>query len=441
MHTQPSGVAADKGSMGIWMTAAMVIGTMIGSGIFMLPVSLAPLGANAIFGWIISSVGALAIAHALATLSRLGGDGIQANIEHELGRFVAFLVAWSFWVSNLAAVAAVAIAGASALSWINPALSGSDFVIPVAVASVLLFTGINALGVRASGVASIVTVAIRLVPLVAVILIFALRGFGPTHFERLALSPLTFGNLATATTLAFFALTGFENATTPVGKVRNPSRTIPRAIMAGTIFVAIIYLLSSTAVQLLLPADVVAKSPAPFADTIAAQWGGTLASMAAVGIAVAAFGCLNALILASGELGYALGLRHDLPSVMARTSRGNTPIVSQVAGSMIAILLIVSNSSRGSAGLFTFVILLGTAGVLVLYLAGALSAWRLVTSNAGRAGLVVALLFILFAFYGAGFEADAWCLVLLAIGVAVRVGVQHLGGRIAETPVLLTSTD
>ena len=101
MDAQPS-IADRKGSIGIWMTSALVVGTMIGSGIFMLPVSLAPLGANAIFGWIISSVGALAIAFALATLSRLGGDGIQSNIERELGPLPAFLVAWSFLVSNLA---------------------------------------------------------------------------------------------------------------------------------------------------------------------------------------------------------------------------------------------------------------------------------------------------------------------------------------------------
>lgn len=440
MDAQPS-IADRKGSIGIWMTCALVVGTMIGSGIFMLPVSLAPLGANAIFGWIISSVGALAIAFALATLSRLGGDGIQSNIERELGPLPAFLVAWSFLVSNLAAEAAVAIAGASALSWISPAFSGGSFVILVAVASVVFFTGVNAFGVRASGVASIITVVIRLVPLVGVILIFALRGFGSTTFEHLARSPMTFGNLATATTLAFFALTGFENATTPVGKVRNPSRTIPRAIMAGTLFVAIVYLLASSAVQLVLPAGVVAKSPAPFADAIAAQWGGMLASVAALGIAVAAFGCLNALILASGELGYAMGLRHDLPSAIARSWRGNTPVVSQVAGSALAILLILANSSRSSAGLFTFVILLGTSAVLVLYLAGALSAWRLVTSGLGRAVVIVALLFILFAFYGAGFEPNAWCLVLLAIGIAVRSVLQRLSNRNGLRAALLTSAE
>ena len=109
------------------MTSALVVGSMIGAAIFMLPVSLAPLGVNAVVGWILSSVGALTIAFALARLSQLGGDGIQANIERQLGRSVAFLVAWSFWVSNWAAQAALAIAGASALTWISPGLCGAWF--------------------------------------------------------------------------------------------------------------------------------------------------------------------------------------------------------------------------------------------------------------------------------------------------------------------------
>ncbi len=132
--------------IGIWMTSALVVGTMIGAGIFMLPVSLAPLGANAVVGWILSIVGALTIAFSLARLSQLGGEGIQANIERKLGRSAAFLVAWSFWVSNWAAQAAVAIAGASALSWISPVFVGPSFVIPMAVASVVFFTAVNAFG-------------------------------------------------------------------------------------------------------------------------------------------------------------------------------------------------------------------------------------------------------------------------------------------------------
>jgi APA family basic amino acid/polyamine antiporter len=395
-------------------------------------VLLAPLGANAVIGWVLSSAGALCIAFALGRLSRLGGDGIQANIERQLGPVAAFVVAWAFWVSNWSAQAAVAIAGASALSWINPALAGPGVVVPVAVGTVILFTAVNAFGVRASGVASLVTVAIRLLPLAGMILLFVLCGFGPARFEPLAPTAWTFENIAAATALTFFALTGFENATTPVGKVRDPARTIPRAIFGGTLFVAILYLLASTAVQLLLPARVVADSPAPFADALAAAWGGGVASFAALTIAIAAFGCLNSLILGTGELGYAMGLRRDLPAAMAWTWRGNTPVGAQIAGSSLSILLILASSSRAGASLYSFIILLSTVAVLVLYLAGALAAWRLSASAPARAVILVALLFIAFAFYGSGAEACAWGLVLLVIGLAVRTIMHLLNPRAPE---------
>ena len=248
---------------------------------------------------------------------------------------------------------------------------------------------------------------------------------------------MTPGNIATATALTFFALTRFENATTPVDKVRDPARTISRAIIAGTLFVAIIYLLASTGVQMLLPPGKVAGSPAPFADAIAAQWGSGAASLAALAIAIGAFGCLNALILGSGELAYALGLRRDLPAVMAWTWRGNTPVGAQIVGSALSVLLILANSSRATASLFTFIILMSTAAVLVVYLAGALSAWRMSPAPLARAAISGALLFILFAFYGTGAEACLWSLVLLAIGLAVRVITHRLT---SPRPIAATET-
>ena len=415
--------------MGIWMTSALVVGTMIGAGIFMVPVALAPLGANAVIGWIVSSVGALCIAFGLARLSALSGDGIQANIEQTLGKYPAYLVARTFWFSNWVTQAAVAIGGASALSWVDPHLSGVDFVIPVAIGSVVLLTAVNAFGVRAAGGMSLLTVAIKLFPLAAVTLILAFRGTSKVPYEPFAHIPFTFTNCAAAVALTFFALTGFENATTPVDKVRDPARTIPLAIMGGTLFVALVYLLASTGVQLLLPANAVAISPSPFADVIAAQWGGGTASLAAVAIAVAAFGCLNGLILGSGELGYALGLRGDLPPFMRWTRGDNTPVGAQLVGSVLTVLLVLANSSRTTADLFTFIILLSTAGALVVYLARSIAAWRLVTSFAARAIIVVALIFILFAFYGAGAEADLWCLVLLATGLVVRAIMFRINSR------------
>lgn len=431
--------AADKSqTIGIWMTTALVVGTIIGSGIFMLPVSLTPFGINALIGWLVSGFGVLCIVFAMARLSRLGGDGIQANIERAFGPTVAFLVAWAFWVSNWVAQASVAVGAASALSFAG--FGGQELIIPNAIGFVVLLTAINALGVRAAGGFSLVTVAIKILPLLAVIWLFLQRGVSGASYEPLSPMPITFANVAAATALTFFAFTGFETATTPVGKVRDPGRTIPRALLGGTAFVVVLYLIAGTSVQLLLPANVVAASPAPFADALVFSWGHGVATFAALAIAVAAIGCLNGLILGTGELGYAMALRGDLPAVMAKTRGNNTPIMAQVVGSALTILLLLANSSRATANLFTFIILLSTAAVVVVYFTSAIAAWKFSPKLAARATIAAGILFLAFATYGIGLEAGLWCLALLAIGIAIRAVMHRINSRAdfnrpaAETP-------
>jgi APA family basic amino acid/polyamine antiporter len=421
--------------LGIWMTGALVVGSMIGSGIFMLPVSLAPLGANAVLGWVVSILGALAIAFSLASLSRTGEGGIRAYIERAFGPAPAFLVAWALFWSNIAAQAALAIATASAASSLFPALGGASGIVAVGVGSVILLTLVNLRGVRTSGALSLLTVVIKILPLLAVVAFLATRQISGVPFERLASSPLTLANIATATALTLFALTGFENATAPVDKVRDPARTIPRAILGGAALVGLIYLVSSSGVMLLLPADRIATSPAPYADVIALKWGHHAASLAALAIAISAFGALNSLMFGTGELGYAMGLRGDLPPVIARTGHDNIPYVAHVISGAMTIVLILANSSKATASLFTFVILLSTAAVLVVYAVGALAAWQENASPVSRVIFGVALLFILFAAYGAGMEGDLWCLALLAVGLPIRVISRWLSDSIpaAET--------
>jgi APA family basic amino acid/polyamine antiporter len=418
---------ANDGKMGIWMTSALVVGTIIGAAIFMLPVALAPLGRNALIGWVVSGVGVLCIAFALAQLSRLGGEGIQANIEKESGPTIAFLVAWGFWVSNWAAQASIAIAIGSTLRFIG--LGGPDVVLPMAIGCVALLTAINAIGVRASGGLSVATVAIKVLPLLAVIWLFVQRGASGAAYEQLPSIPISFGNVATATALTFFALTGFENATAPVGKVRDPSRTIPRALLGGTFFVVLLYLAAGTSIQMLLPDNVIVASSAPFADAMVSQWGRGAASFAAIAIVISAIGCLNGLILGTGELGYSMALRGDLPAVMSRTRGANTPVVSQLVAAGLTILLLLANSSRATANLYTFIILLSTAALIPVYLVGALAAWKSNPTIGARSIISVALLFVAFATYGIGLEANLWCLVLLAAGLAIRAVVHRLNSH------------
>lgn len=406
------------------MTLALVVGSIIGAGIFMLPVSLAPLGTNAIAGWVVSGLGALCIAFALSRLVSADGAGLQAYIERSFGPLAGFVVAWSFWMSQVASNAAVAIAAASATSRIDPSLASPGTVAMLAVAFILILTAVNVAGARAMGRLAVLTVVLKLLPLIAVLVLLGLNQAEGRASEPLAAAPLTIDNISLAVALTLFAMTGFENATAPVDKVRDPARTIPRAILLGTAAVALLYLLSSTAVLLLLSPQAAAGSAAPFADALASRWGETAAVLAALGMAISAFGNLNGGIMVAGELAYSMALRRDLPPALARTRGINTPWVSQSLTAALGILLVLSNASKSTADLFTFVILLSTVSVLVVYLIGCLAALKQRPSPLAGAVVLVGIAFSLFAFYGSGLEATGWSLVLLAAGLAIRAAIR-----------------
>lgn len=419
---------AIRQEVGVGTMLSVVIGSIIGAGIFVLPVTLGPLGWNAVIGWLVSGAGALCVAFALSRLTR-GGEGIQAHIEQVFGPTIAFVAAWSFWCGAWTSTAFLALAAGSALSRINSHFGDVAVVTPLAISFVVLLTGVNALGIRSAGRMQILTTAIKVVPLLAVILILLLRSSRGEAIQALPAVPITFDNVATAAALTLFAITGFENATTPVSKVRNPTRTLPIAMLGGTAFVVVLYLLSSTAVPLLLSAEATTVSPAPFADALGSEWGEGAVRAAALCIAISAFGCLNAGILGCGELAYAMALRGDLPQLFARTRANGTPVYSQCLAGALGAGLILLSSGRGTVSLFTFIILVATVGTLIMYLIGALASFVTTSGLFARAAITIATAFALFAFYGSGLEANAWGSLLLATGLLVRTGTRFAQRR------------
>ncbi|MCL6683075.1 APC family permease [Sphingomonas alba] len=426
--------AEHKPTIGIWLTTSVVVGTMIGAGIFLLPISLAPLGINAVVGWLLSAVGAMCIAFSLTRLVRSEGGGIQSYIEGVFGPTVAFIATWGFWVSAWTAVAATAIATAAALAHLFPAFENPWMIALGAIVTTGIIQAVNARGVRAAGEFAFVTTLIKILPLLAVIAAVLVRKSSGQPLSPLAPVPLSFNSVAAAVAFTLFAMLGFEGATAPVGKVRNPERTIPLAIVAGTSFVALLYLLGSTSVSLILSPEATASSTSPFADALVANFGETAAALAALAIAVAALGCANNNLLITGELGYSMGLRGDLPRFFARTDEYNAPILSQLVASGLAIVLILLNSSKSTAAMFTFVILLSTTATLYLYLIGAVAALRRDASWLVKAVISLSIPFCLFAFYGAGLEANVWGLVLLAIGLAIRWLCHRFNSSAATLP-------
>ena len=414
----------DARQLGFWMALALVMGNVIGAGVFLLPQSLAPLGANAIYGWVLTIAGALCIAWVLARLASRINGGPYAYVRAASGDLPAFLMMWTYWISIWTAVPTIAIAAVSYLSSIIPAL-GQPIVAPVAaVAVVWALTLVNARGARTAGWVQLVTTMLKILPLVAVALVAAVLVGGGDKSAAMDVVPVSTGAIAAAAALSLFAMLGFESATMPAGKIKDPERTVPLATIAGTAAVGIIYLAAFAAILFLLPTAVIAGSPAPFADAIGPALGGGAATAVALLATVSALGAVNGWILLSGEVPLTLARDGVFPRWFAATTGSDTPVRAQMISSLLATLLIASNYTRSLAGLFTFMLLLSTVANLILYLGCTLASLRLTMRGqmAGTALVLTAVAgvaFSVFAFWGAGGEATIWGLALLATGVPV----------------------
>ena len=410
---------ANQRMLGPWMTLSLVIGSIIGTGIFLLPVALAPLGASSPIGWLVSGVGVMAIAYCASRIVSPEGGGLQAYVEQELGLTVGFMVTWMTWCATWIGNPAVGLAAATALVRIFPALAGHD--ISIAFATMVAVVGLNLRGVRVVGEFTLVTVLIRLFPLLAVVIIAALLIGHGQPVQPLDQPPATVGNVAAAAALCLFALTGFEYALSPVGKIRDPQRNLVRGLLIGVAVVAIIYLVTSVSLSLIVPNSTIAGSSAPFANAIAAHWGEGAALAASGAIAVSAVGALIPATLAVGEMLYSMALRRDVPGAFARTNRYDAPYLALLAGLGLPSLLLLLNASKGTAGLFTFITLLASDAVLYLYGAATIAAAIKDRRPTTTVAAIVGIGFVLFAFYGSGGEA-----FLLSIGLVVSGFLVHL---------------
>jgi APA family basic amino acid/polyamine antiporter len=408
--------------LGPWMTLALVIGGVVGSGIFYLPVALAPLGGSVPIGWLISGIGVMALAYCASRIVSPDGGGLQAYVERELGPAPGFIVTWMTWSSSWIGVPAVALATGAALARVLPGLA--PHLVALSYLFIVALTLVNLRGIKAAGDLNFVTVLIKILPLIAVVVIAAMLGATGGPLQPFDVPPPSFGNIATSSALCLWALTGFEFSMSPVGKIRDPERNLSRSLVIGVGAVALIYLLTTLSLSLVIPNAAIAKAIAPFPDAIGRYWGEAPAMLAALAMAISAFGTLNVALLACGELLYSMGLRGDMPRVFASTNRFNAPYAAQLASVALGFILLGLNAAKGTTQLFTYMTLLASNAVLYLYstaaIAAAIKDKRLMTTAAAAIGLA----FVAFAFYGSGLKA-----FLLSLGLALAGGVIFLARK------------
>jgi APA family basic amino acid/polyamine antiporter len=408
-----TGPARDRAAMGGWMAGALVVGNMIGSGIFLLPASLGTFGGISIVGWLFTSAGATLLALVFARLSRrvTGSGGPYVYARAGFGDFAGFLVAWGYWISIWCANAAIAVAMTSYLAYFVPGVAANRALgTGIAIAVVWLLTAVNVSGVRRAGTVQVVTTVLKVLPLLA------LGTFGLIHLDIGHFRPFNasggspFSAITATAALTLWAFLGFESATVPAAEVRDPERTIPRATVFGTLFAAGVYIVSTVGVM-----------------GEGAGW------LVAAGAVISCFGALNGWILLQGRIPQAAARDGLFPALFGKVSRHGTPAAGLIVSSVLVTLLLSMNATEALVDQFTFIILLATLTALFPYALCSLSELMLYFRDpasfegermARSAGIaILAFAYSLWAIGGAGAEVVYWGFLLLMAGVPVYVAM------------------
>ena len=407
---------------------------MIGSGIFLLPSSLAEYGGISIIGWIVSATGGLILAKVFSELGKrfpqTGGPYTFA--KQGFGDFPAFLVAWGYWISICCTNAAITVTMLSYLSIFFPILNEVPIVAAIAgLVTIWLLTYINSRGVKEAGWVQLVTTILKLVPLFLIALVGSFY-LELAHFQPFNLSSESSLSAITATTtLTLFAYLGIESATIPADNIADPEKNIPRATIIGTLVATFAYILGSIAVMGLIPPETLAKSTAPFADAAVTIWGEGVRNWVALGITISTFGALNGWIMMQGQIPYAAARDRLFPKVFGEISTRQTPTKGLILSSMLVSGLMLMNYSKSLIQAFEFMILLATLTCLVPYLFSTATHLLFALRSGKKMAWIwgsLGFLFSMWAIVGSGEEVVFWGFLALMAGIPFYVWVKRRGG-------------
>jgi basic amino acid/polyamine antiporter, APA family len=415
--------------IGFWRGWSIAVGCAIGSGIFMMPTLLAPYGMLGLGGWLVAGGGSILVALTMAKLvkriPKTGGPYVYVN--EGLGRFPGFIIAWTYWVACISAIAGISIAFVGYLGFFAPTISNSP--INSLLASLILIWIIVILNIRSlenSSKFQLVSTLLKLLPLIFIIYLGA-ANFNIDNLPELNPTDLhPFSLLAIATTLVMWSFIGIETATVPADNVINPQETIPRVLIASVLTILILYILVSIAIAAIVPANELINSSAPFALAATKILGVTGGTIISIGALISTLGSLNANTLTAGNLSLAAARDGLLPTRFILLTKNGTPIFAYLLTGVFVSILLVLNYTKGIVNAFVFMAMLSTLSTLIAYAFCAIAEFKLAqTDPKNQTGINALLLscgtflYAFFAIWGAGIEMIVYSLVLILIGAPI----------------------
>ncbi len=453
------------GMLGLPQATALIVGGIIGTGIFGMPALLAPFGMLGVVALVVVSIGAMALALMFGSLVKRipSAGGPYAYSRFYFGDFAGFTSAWPYWLTAWAGNAGIVVVWViyvQALFGFDPNNVGLAMII--AMIGLWVPALINLAGVKNMGAFQLITTILKFIPIVFICTVgvfFAFKNFNFPAFNPSGGS--IFGALSTAGALVLFSYLGVELASVAAGKIKNPAKNVPIATIAGTLVCAVAYILSLVAIFGIIPTDTLtsaggdASFSVAFVDIFGSEWAGKVMSLFAV---ISGLGALNGWTMICAEMPQAAARDGLFPKFFEKVNKAGVPIWGVVFSTLLAsaFTLFSYASSSGIEVLNTLVLLTGvTAAVPYFFSAVAqiyylMTEGKVVSPKTFTRDMIIAIAALVFSFwfvFGSGSTATFYAYLLILAGYVVLMGLyvkrRRAGGTVQgdSTDVTVTETE
>jgi arginine:agmatine antiporter len=362
--------------MGLTQATMLVAGNMIGTGVFLLPVNLAHVGGIAIFGWLIATLGVAALGLTFAKLGELNpqAGGPYAYARDFLGPYAGFQTNYVYWFGNWIGNIAIAVAAIGYLAELVPGITHPPGSVLATAALIWLLTFANILGPRVVGALETWTMALALIPILAIALLGWIW-FNPDTFMA-GWNVTGESNLhatSRAASMALWAYMGIESAAVSAGVIENPSRNVPLATLIGLGLAAVVYVLSSSVIMGIVPNEELRTAHAPFAEAARLVIGSAGAIVIAVCAVLKSVGSLGGWMLLVGQSAQAAADDGMFPRVFARLNKNGVPGLGLVIVGVLMTIVLFATVSPTVADQFSRIVDLAVILIIVPYVYSAVA--------------------------------------------------------------------
>ncbi|EHQ8319949.1 arginine/agmatine antiporter [Salmonella enterica] len=418
----------DAHKVGLIPVTLMVSGNIMGSGVFLLPANLAATGGIAIYGWLVTIIGALALSMVYAKMSSLDPSpgGSYAYARRCFGPFLGYQTNVLYWLACWIGNIAMVVIGVGYLSYFFPILKDPLVLTLTCVAVLWIFVLLNIVGPKMITRVQAVATVLALVPIVG-IAVFGWFWFkGETYMAAWNVSGMnTFGAIQSTLNVTLWSFIGVESASVAAGVVKNPKRNVPIATIGGVLIAAVCYVLSTTAIMGMIPNAALRVSASPFGDAARMALGDTAGAIVSFCAAAGCLGSLGGWTLLAGQTAKAAADDGLFPPIFARVNKAGTPVAGLLIVGVLMTIFQFSSMSPNAAKEFGLVSSVSVIFTLVPYLYTCAALLLLGHGHFGKARPLyllitfVAFVYCIWAVIGSGAKEVMWSFVTLMVITAL----------------------